>query len=278
MITVYGIDFDYVALGSDDDDTLSGMNGNDFLNGLDGNDGIIGFGGDDVIVGDDIPFDEYFEAEADELADTISALYESVREQDFSWVSPSDVSMAMASIQSFVAENPEFLNHIASIGGDDSLVGGKGNDIIYGGAGDDYLAGGSGDDILIGLSGDNDLLGGFGSDVLIGGIGDDRLFGNDGTDYLIGSSGNDFYIGGEGEDYFVFTHLLEGEQSQDRIVDFEQDTDRVFLLNVAERFDDLDINQVGSTVVLTMSDSHAITFNNSQLSDFSSDDFLFYNV
>ncbi|WP_394211391.1 calcium-binding protein [Enterovibrio calviensis] len=278
MTTVYGIDFDYVALGSDEDDTFEGMNGSDFLNGLDGDDGIIGFGGDDVIFGDDIPIDEYFEAEAEELEGTLSALYESLKEQDFSWVSPEDVNMALSSVQQFIAENPAFLNHIASFGGDDTLTGGTGHDIVYGGAGDDYLGGGSGDDILIGLAGNNDLLGGVGNDVLIGGIGNDRLFGNDGTDYLVGTSGNDFYIGGDGQDYFMFSGLMEGEQSQDRIVDFEQDNDMVFLLNMADDFDDLDINQVGSTVVLNLSDSHAVTFNNAQLTDFSNDDFIFYNA
>ncbi|WP_028025525.1 calcium-binding protein [Enterovibrio calviensis] len=278
MITVYGVEFDYVGLGSIEDDTLTGSTGDDFINGLDGDDSIVGFSGDDVLLGDDIPVDEYLETEDPTFSDTLSTLYESVKEQDFSWVSPSDVSYAVAGVQEFFAENQALLNHAATYGGDDTIVGGRGNDILYGGAGDDVLRGGSGDDVLIGLAGDNALLGGSGDDVLIGGIGNDRLFGNDGSDYLVGTSGNDFYFGGEGQDYFMFSNLLEGQQSVDRIVDFEQDVDTVFLFNVAESFDDLLIEQAGPTVLLTLSDTHSVIFNNSQLSDFSSDDFIFYNV
>ncbi|CZF78934.1 Hemolysin, plasmid [Grimontia celer] len=278
MTTVYGIEFDYVKFGTEDDDTLNGDNGNGFINGFDGADTIIGFGGGDLILGDDIPLEDYVDIDSQAFEDTVSMLYQSIQEEDFSWTAPSDVKYALAGIQDFLVENQDFLTLLATQGDDDTLIGGAGNDILYGGAGDDVVRGGTGQDILIGLAGDNALLGGDGDDVIVGGIGNDRLFGNTGNDYLIGTSGSDFYFGGDGADYFVFTTLLDGEVSEDRIVDFEQGIDKVVLFNVASSFEDLTITQRGPTVELQIGEDHSIVFNNSRLDEFSSDDFMFYNV
>lgn len=127
MTTVYGIEFDYVAIGTEEDDTLNGESGNDFINGLNGSDDIIGFGGGDLILGDDIPIADYIDIDSQVFQDTVSALYLSIQDQDFSWLSPSDVQYALAGIQEFVAENQDFLSVLATQGDDDTLIGGAGN-------------------------------------------------------------------------------------------------------------------------------------------------------
>ncbi|USH03970.1 calcium-binding protein [Grimontia kaedaensis] len=277
MTTIYGIEFDYVKFGTEDDDTLNGDNGNGFINGFDGSDTMIGFGGGDLILGDNIPLEDYFDVDSQAFQDTVSTLYQSIQGKDFSGTTPSDVEYALTGIQDFLIENQNLLTLLATQGDDDTLIGGAGNDILCGGAGDDVVRGGTGQDILIGLAGDNVLLGGDGDDVIVGGIGNDRSFGDTGNDFLIGTSGSDLYFGGEGADYFIFTTLLDGAVSKDRIVDFEQGVDKVVLFNVANSFEDLKITQRGPTVELQIGEEHSIVLNNSQLDEFSSDDFMFYN-
>ncbi|MBV7296735.1 calcium-binding protein [Enterovibrio paralichthyis] len=277
MNTVNGIQFDSIKYGSDLDENLAGTNGDDFINGMDGKDTIVAFGGDDLILGDDIPLSDYLDVSNEVFLDTASTLYESLKARDLTWLTSEDIQLAAFNIQQFVINNPSFFNEIATIGDNDFIVGGSGADTIMGGAGDDFLGGGQGDDVLVGVAGNNDLLGGTGSDILIGGIGNDRLFGGDDSDYLVGTSGDDFYIGGAGQDYFVFTSLFEGVSSNDRIVDFVQELDKIVLFNVADNFEQLDIQQVGITVVLTVSETHTITFNNSNINDFSEQDFIFNN-
>ncbi|WP_281545317.1 calcium-binding protein [Grimontia sp. SpTr1] len=278
MTTVYGIEFDYLKLGTNEDDTLNGGNGDGFINGLDGQDTIVGFGGNDLILGDDIPIEDYIDLNSEAVQQALVALYESVQSRDLSDFSIEDIQYALFEVQNFIVENPEFLSVLATQGDSDMLIGGAGNDMIYGGAGDDVIRGGSGDDMLIGFAGDNLLLGGEGSDVITGGIGNDRLYGNSGEDYLVGTSGSDFYFGGEGSDYFMFTRLLDIEESTDRIVDFEQGTDKVVLFNIATDFQDLAFNQSGPTVEIQVSENHTIIFNNSQVENFTADDFIFYNL
>ncbi len=64
---------------------------------------------------------------------------------------------------------------LATLGGQDVLLGDTGNDVLRGGAGADLANGGAGDDVV---------LGGDGDDAAWGGIGHDRLFGGYGADDL----------------------------------------------------------------------------------------------
>lgn len=68
-------------------------------------------------------------------------------------------------------------------------------------------------------------MGGQGNDTLIGGAGDDELDGGRGDDLLQGGLGNDWLTGGGGKDTFV----LGRREGVDRIVDFEDRSDRLQL-------------------------------------------------
>ncbi|QYZ68898.1 hypothetical protein JO391_14190 [Neotabrizicola shimadae] len=81
---------------------------------------------------------------------------------------------------------------IASISGNDLLVGGEGNDTLIGLSGDDTLLGNDGSDTLDGGSGNDSLEGGAGNDSALGGEGGDRLIGGAGADFLSGGAGDDF--------------------------------------------------------------------------------------
>lgn len=127
--------------------------------------------------------------------------------------------------------------------GDDTLYGGAGKDILKGGNGNDELHGGSGRDTLYGENGHDKLYGGSQNDVLYGGGGDDFLYGEDHADFLSGGSGNDTLSGGNGDDRLnggTGNDVLRGGNGKDwflfdrnsgidRIVDFEDGKDRLFL-------------------------------------------------
>ncbi|MEA5543122.1 CAP domain-containing protein [Limnoraphis robusta Tam1] len=112
--------------------------------------------------------------------------------------------------------------------GDDQLWGGGGNDTLFGGKDNDILQGEEGNDILFGNLENDTLYGGDGNDSLFGGRGNDLLLGGDGNDTLSGDLGNDTLTGGRGEDFFL---LLQPQQSQDLITDFEPGIDLIVLPN-----------------------------------------------
>jgi hypothetical protein len=112
-------------------------------------------------------------------------------------------------------------NFIYGLGGDETIVGGRGNDQLgarngdnrlFGGPGNDMLFGGSGNDVLNGGPGNDWLEGGPGNDVLNGGPGNDRLQGGPGNDVLNGGPGNDLLVAGPGRD------LLNGGPGDDRVI------------------------------------------------------------
>ncbi|MEA5496002.1 CAP domain-containing protein [Limnoraphis robusta] len=112
--------------------------------------------------------------------------------------------------------------------GDDQLWGSGGNDTLFGGKDNDILQGEEGNDLLFGNLGNDTLYGGDGNDSLFGGRDNDVLFGGDGNDTLSGDLGNDTLTGGRGEDVFL---LLQPQQSQDLITDFEPSIDLIVLPN-----------------------------------------------
>ncbi|HKZ96903.1 MAG TPA: cadherin domain-containing protein, partial [Hyphomicrobiaceae bacterium] len=121
-------------------------------------------------------------------------------------------------------------NTLASAGGNDTLIGGKGNDtyivdlgdtitelvnggndtvrtdaahyllganlerLVYTGGGDFVGTGNALANVITGGAGDDALVGGRGNDRLTGGAGDDSIDGGIGADMLIGGAGNDTYI------------------------------------------------------------------------------------
>ena len=129
---------------------------------------------------------------------------------------------------------------VASISGNDLLVGGEGNDTLIGLSGDDTLLGNDGSDTLDGGSGSDSVDGGSGNDSLSGGSQDDTLSGGDGVDSLYGGTGNDslaqgdftgdfgdtlsgggVLYGGVGDDYLFArgnsTSLLDGGSGNDTL-------------------------------------------------------------
>jgi serralysin len=72
-----------------------------------------------------------------------------------------------------------------------------------------------------------DVKGGSGNDIIGGNTGVNRLEGNGGGDLLYGLPGNDTLVGGSGADYFFFSRGY----GIDRITDFEDDTDKIYLSN-----------------------------------------------
>lgn len=107
----------------------------------------------------------------------------------------------------------------------DVLVGVNTDNRINAKGGNDLVEGLGGNDILNGGNGADRLLGGAGRDVLKGGAGGDVLYGGAGADRLWGHRGNDILTGGTGADTFCF-RVKDGE---DRITDFQADSDRVRL-------------------------------------------------
>jgi Ca2+-binding RTX toxin-like protein len=147
------------------------------------------------------------------------------------------------------------------VGGDDRLDGGLGDDVLNGQDGSDTvmfsglalavvvdLAAGtatgqgtdriSGIENIIGSSRSDVLKGDIGTNQIIGGPGNDQVIGRDGNDTLSGGNGNDQIIGGRGADEltgsagtdrFVFLRTPAGADVIDRIVDFQDGTDRLDL-------------------------------------------------
>jgi Ca2+-binding RTX toxin-like protein len=186
-----------------------------------------------------------------------------------------------------------YLNEVDGGAGNDTLYtspnylftpanGGDGNDTIYsytkihGDAGDDTIhvlhstnratvSGDDGNDTIDCLTSAGDIDGGAGNDsitcgggfdTLIGGAGHDTLNGGGGTDTLTGGTGDDVLTGGQGNDVFIvgdgndtITDLTAGDQLQIR-AGFLPDS----------------IQQVGSNVVITLSDGNHLTFQNNIVS------------
>lgn len=117
------------------------------------------------------------------------------------------------------------------LGGNDSLLGGKGKDFLAGGEGNDYLNGGQDADFLIGGAGNDILLGGKGNDVFFSGNGNDTLVGGLGRDLLTGLDESNGSIKIEGSNLYV----LQAEpgvtdvNSADGILGFRVGVDRIGL-------------------------------------------------
>lgn len=111
----------------------------------------------------------------------------------------------------------------------DWIDGRDGYDTIFGGEGSDRIFGGADNDRLYGDDGNDLVKGGAGYDLISGGSGDDTLKGEGESDMLYGNGGSDIFV-------------LDG--SADRILDFEDNSDRLFLTN-GINFSDLSFIDLG---------------------------------
>ncbi len=189
-------------------------------------------------------------------------------------------------------------DHLSGHSGDDRLIGGNGNDSIWGGHDADILHGGQGADLLFGNSGSDLLAGGNGSDMLFGGTGNDSLHGganedvlrgNQGNDQMTGGAGNDRLIGGLGDDVLaggvgqdtllggagMDTFVFQTNSGNDRIVGFENGTDKIDLSALELSYQDLTITEQanGLAAEVAFGDARILVLNADGA--LSADDFLF---
>lgn len=168
---------------------------------------------------------------------------------------------------------------IEGFGGNDVLRGKAGSDLILGGAGADRILGNSGQDNIRGNAGDDTIRagvgddfakGGAGADLINGGGGDDLLIGGAGDDTITGRTGDDTLKGNDGADVFQF----RASDRNDTIRDFEQGQDRIEILNGAESFADLSIEQDGANVLISFGKAQ-ITVITDDAGLFDASDFIF---
>jgi serralysin len=127
-------------------------------------------------------------------------------------------------------------------------------------------------DEIEGTRRDDTLLGRDGHDELEGKRGNDLLDGGWGNDTLDGGRGDDILTGGSGSDRFDF----EVGEGRDTITDFQNGADRIEIDDLGAASIQSLINgarQVGNDVVLTLSPTSSITFQDFQLADLDLSDF-----
>jgi len=118
------------------------------------------------------------------------------------------------------------------------------------------ISGTSASETLNGTAGADTIRGYAGNDIINGNGGNDVLYGNGGNDTLNGGSGNDVLYGGLGNDSFVF----QSGGGQDVINGFAAgDVVKISGYSTGT------MEQVGLNVVLALSATDKITFNNANL-------------
>ncbi|MEL6574278.1 MAG: carboxypeptidase regulatory-like domain-containing protein [Pseudomonadota bacterium] len=171
---------------------------------------------------------------------------------------------------------------IKTAGGNDTVEGGADNDIILSGVGDDRVFGDGGDDTLkasegddfvFGGPGDDEIFGWRGNDTVSGGAGDDVVRGDFDEDRLEGGPGNDRVQGGPGRDVFVFSDGFD----EDRILDFNTALEKLDFRShsLVNGLADLEISQVGTSVLILTPDSGRIVLANNVVETISAGDFIF---
>ncbi|WP_366525519.1 hypothetical protein [uncultured Ruegeria sp.] len=146
----------------------------------------------------------------------------------------------------------------------------KGNDWVYGRAGSDEIWAGEGDDYVEGGSGSDKIYGGTGHHKLYGGTSNDTVVGENGDDTIVGSPGDDDLYGGntnyasDGSDTFRFV----GNTGSDTIHDFDPNEDFIDSSALGyENVDQMEIQQEGDHVLITLHDGSEITLNDVNIDD-----------
>ena len=128
------------------------------------------------------------------------------------------------------------------------------------------------------VGGDDTLIGGKGKDTLDGGGGNDTLDGGKGDDSLIGGAGNDTLMGGKGDDLFVFADG-DGADTIDDFVAGKRTDDVIDLTgeSAVSTFADVQslASQVGADTVIDFGGGDSITLLGVNIGDLVKDDFLF---
>jgi len=250
--------------GTDGDDTIEGGAAPDLIEGLAGNDRLIGgAGNDEIFAGHGNDYAEGGQGD-DEIGGGVG--------NDELWGGDGNDTIYGGADD----------DRIGGGAGNDELWGGDGADTIYGGADDDLIGGGVGNDELWGGDGADTIYGGAGDDRIGGGVGNDELWGGDGADTIYGGAdddligggaGNDELTGGAGGDVFVF-NPADGVVG-DTIVDFEDGTDIVRILDGSVSFGDLDITDSGGNASVTWGNGNTLTFTDLDHALLTADDFAF---
>ena len=163
--------------------------------------------------------------------------------------------------------------------GRDEIAGNGGRDLLQGNGGADTLDGGGGRDVLEGGGGRDQLLGGGGRDLLNGGGGADTIDGEGGRDQLEGGGGRDVILGGRGADTLTGNggadrFVFEPGNGRDVITDFQQNRDKIVIMEGADEFDALQITQVGDDVRIAFANT-IITVEEDTIANFTENDFIF---
>jgi CubicO group peptidase (beta-lactamase class C family) len=167
-------------------------------------------------------------------------------------------------------EGDDLLNSGAGI---DYLTGNEGNDSLVGGADNDLLMGDIGNDSLLGESGADYLTGGENDDYLDGGAGLDKLQGDAGNDIFVDEDGSDIFNGGEGADEFRIGSPQANASNQ--IEDFEVGTDKLKILRIGAKFDNLKIEDSEDGAMIFDGDKNIATLQGVKADDLQQDDFVF---
>jgi Ca2+-binding RTX toxin-like protein len=215
-------------------DSISGDAGLNHLFGLGGGDYIFGLGGTDALYGGDGDDNLDGGASADRLDGGAGFDY-------------ARYDYATGAIVARL-DRP-FLNRGEAAGdiyaGIEGLVGGSAGDTLAGDGAANHLFGLAGNDTLYGFVGTDALYGGDGVDRLDGGIGNDFLYGGDGADVMLGTAGSDALEGGGGNDLLnggadadFFFYDIASNFGQDRIIGFQNNIDKVYLVGTGFDFAD----------------------------------------
>ncbi|OKH86459.1 LEPR-XLL domain-containing protein, partial [Thalassospira sp. TSL5-1] len=222
---IYGGSGNDDIFGEDGNDTLFGERGLDLIIGGLGDDKLYGGDGSDIMFGDKATVsDDRLTLEASSSEGGNDTLYgDGGADYMFGGAGAdlvtggdgNDIMFGDTGTITF-ADNGMLIeantNVAASVGGNDTLLGGDNEDIIFGGIGDDIIDGGNHNDVLLGdtglvqgaagatmsgqylvkgdnrASGKDNIKGGSGNDILIGGLGSDKLYGEVGRDVVGGDS------------------------------------------------------------------------------------------
>ena len=212
--------FGFKFVGSDEPFEIDDREGS--LKGQTGGDDLIyGGKGDDGIIGDvgrDI-FDATLESDFGGTPDTtISIVFEELPEGTGEGVGGNDTLIGGKGNDLIIGDAGSFVNR-GGLGGDDLLQGDEGNDLLVGDAGIGIGSGGAGgNDILVGGSGDDELIGDANDDIEDGG--EDSTGGIGGNDLLIAGSGHDILYGDARNDVdnsIGGDDTLKGEEGDDTL-------------------------------------------------------------